>query len=1071
MSSSKISLAIFNLFFDSSHPLESSPTLAADRAAAPSGSEEQAPGPQPRTTFTILRHGPGSASNNTSTERAGAIQAGEGFVAQEEVAGLTKSLEELEVGDDSNDTEDTALDEFLVGLLKNKQERIFLLKLDREFCNFLNNPAQEHLEFPSLNSYYRMVIHRVANYFKITRVVDPQQKIILFKTEQSAIPALRFPDLVEEEEEQPVKPMKVLKRNPNRSSSGVSTPDGTSEPDRKTISMEEREKAYAEARKRIFQEEAPSKPRSEGSGSNSRCDSPSVPAPAAEQTRQDGGDESVKSKNRKQSNGRKPGSGSARSPDELGDNDHRQHNQSSPNSRNVSRSTSPAPPSATGGSDSNPKASSKGLGPRTKLSKGDPAAECADQRRRKSTASTASSSSGTARTPVGLARTVSSSSSQDGFQSPSIGGANLTESPSVNSPSTPTASKTYDYFGQNPNPSSGSVSPMSSGSSRTSFSYPQPGGPKQIRNHHHHNNSGSGHNAGPSSGNFGNHLPNPGFVKGMNGGAFVPKKPYPKHHSSHMNSGGAFNSGSGGGYPTGPSTQGHPFNNNGANSPYTHSQPNVSSPWSDRSMAPGHEQTPFYNTPQDPSMTFQYGNNPGHYPQPGPNMQPPFSSNHHPNNQMHNNHQHIYHGSSHRGGRRNTSKPQFSHQPHFQHPHHSRTYPQMHPQQQQHHHGNSYSGPSTRDDFAYPQGAQAGMRYGRSFDSNPGQVPPQQYVPDFYPAHGMAGDGQSNPNIYPAFLGPQQAASTGETSPSGQRYPYNQNPNWNQGLNHGPNQGTDSASMLYNPALQPPIGGKKNFNSYQLSPSMMGPSQQGSMAIQSGMVMGGGGGHGMYDIERRPPKSAELFDPNGPSSSSSNGGGGQEAEKSPSLNHILEIHDFDAQDDIFEDLILPTGSRLRRVKSAKGPVDQCLVVFKNANLAAEALVAFQEGRETWMGPDARMTKEEAITEINADADAVADTDAGVPTGVEKDGEGISAGARLQQRFNVKVWTPVLHNNTTPVVAGGSACPVKSQSQAATATSAMSSDFSNGNGDSIRPCNDKMDAKEEDLSTASSGKQE
>jgi len=33
-----------------------------------------------------------------------------------------------------------------------------------------------------------MVIHRVANYFKITRLVDPlQKKIILFKTENSAM--------------------------------------------------------------------------------------------------------------------------------------------------------------------------------------------------------------------------------------------------------------------------------------------------------------------------------------------------------------------------------------------------------------------------------------------------------------------------------------------------------------------------------------------------------------------------------------------------------------------------------------------------------------------------------------------------------------------------------------------------------------------------------------------------------------------------------------------------------------------------------------------------------------------
>jgi hypothetical protein len=43
--------------------------------------------------------------------------------------------------DESNDVEGTALDEFLVNALKDGKDRIFLLKLDRELCSFLNNPA------------------------------------------------------------------------------------------------------------------------------------------------------------------------------------------------------------------------------------------------------------------------------------------------------------------------------------------------------------------------------------------------------------------------------------------------------------------------------------------------------------------------------------------------------------------------------------------------------------------------------------------------------------------------------------------------------------------------------------------------------------------------------------------------------------------------------------------------------------------------------------------------------------------------------------------------------------------
>jgi len=47
--------------------------------------------------------------------------------------------------------------------------------------------SQPQLEFPTLNGYYRMMVHKVANYFKLTRIVDPSLKIILFKTEASAM--------------------------------------------------------------------------------------------------------------------------------------------------------------------------------------------------------------------------------------------------------------------------------------------------------------------------------------------------------------------------------------------------------------------------------------------------------------------------------------------------------------------------------------------------------------------------------------------------------------------------------------------------------------------------------------------------------------------------------------------------------------------------------------------------------------------------------------------------------------------------------------------------------------------
>lgn len=81
--------------------------------------------------------------------------------------------------------------------------------------------------------------------------------------------------------------------------------------------------------------------------------------------------------------------------------------------------------------------------------------------------------------------------------------------------------------------------------------------------------------------------------------------------------------------------------------------------------------------------------------------------------------------------------------------------------------------------------------------------------------------------------------------------------------------------MLYNPTSQPPIGSKKGFNSYPSNPPMLGSVPSGPIGMQPPLVgpgIAGSGGHTVYDVERRPPKSSELFDPNGPSPSSTGSG-------------------------------------------------------------------------------------------------------------------------------------------------------------------------------------------------------
>ncbi|CAG8573128.1 1769_t:CDS:2, partial [Scutellospora calospora] len=153
----------------------------------------------------------------------------------------------------------TGLDGFLLAALKNPKDRLFLLKLDREMERFINDKNHTRLEFPPMNSYQRLIVHRVAQYFKLSHVVDSSGKaVVLYKSPDTQIPILRFSDLLEQEEEKPEKSVKIMRRqqfnsqSQLRSSTGDS--DSNSEGERKILTIEEREAAYQKARARIFKD-------------------------------------------------------------------------------------------------------------------------------------------------------------------------------------------------------------------------------------------------------------------------------------------------------------------------------------------------------------------------------------------------------------------------------------------------------------------------------------------------------------------------------------------------------------------------------------------------------------------------------------------------------------------------------------------------------------------------------------------------------------------------------------------------------------------------------------------------
>ncbi|CAB4379057.1 unnamed protein product [Rhizophagus irregularis] len=152
----------------------------------------------------------------------------------------------------------TGLDGFLLAALKNQKDRLFLLKLDQEMERFIKEKNRTRLEFPPMNSYQRLIVHRVAQYFKLSHVVDTSGKaVVLYKSAETQIPILRFSDLLEQEEEKPEKSVKIMRRqqtHPQGQLRSTGDSDSNSEGERKILTIEEREAAYQKARARIFKD-------------------------------------------------------------------------------------------------------------------------------------------------------------------------------------------------------------------------------------------------------------------------------------------------------------------------------------------------------------------------------------------------------------------------------------------------------------------------------------------------------------------------------------------------------------------------------------------------------------------------------------------------------------------------------------------------------------------------------------------------------------------------------------------------------------------------------------------------
>lgn len=168
------------------------------------------------------------------------------------------------------------LDPVLLAALENSRERLTLLKFEDQIVRFIKNPREMQLNFPPLSSYHRLIIHRLAERcylehqtadFNTTYVQgydgNASRVVTLFKTAQTVVPRVLLIDLSAEKQQQAVTPasapkIMVRKRNASRGAGNANGGRGGQDAKNQQRSIEDRERAYAEARARIFGENSSS---------------------------------------------------------------------------------------------------------------------------------------------------------------------------------------------------------------------------------------------------------------------------------------------------------------------------------------------------------------------------------------------------------------------------------------------------------------------------------------------------------------------------------------------------------------------------------------------------------------------------------------------------------------------------------------------------------------------------------------------------------------------------------------------------------------------------------------------
>lgn len=162
----------------------------------------------------------------------------------------------------------SSIDPVFLTALARPHDRCFLLKVEKEVIRFLHDPSKGSLCFPPTTSYHRMLLHHVADRFRMDHLAMLNQEgarvLVMIKRLDSCSPVPSLLEFVQATDSQaappplaPLNQMRIMKRrdDPIKGKNSLVQReflDNQEEEEKRPISLVEKEQEYRRARAIIF---------------------------------------------------------------------------------------------------------------------------------------------------------------------------------------------------------------------------------------------------------------------------------------------------------------------------------------------------------------------------------------------------------------------------------------------------------------------------------------------------------------------------------------------------------------------------------------------------------------------------------------------------------------------------------------------------------------------------------------------------------------------------------------------------------------------------------------------------